>query len=94
MRASARLARCIWELSRSGRINLSSIYRQMAFGKQTDKEFAIQGDKWRRYVTSDRIIAPILHKNAVHEIIEPGFIELLKPERRFDQTLCFGIKSL
>jgi hypothetical protein len=89
MRASARLARCIWELSKSGKINLDSIYRQMAFGKQTDKEFAIQGDKWRKYVTADRILKPILPKDVVHEIIEPGFIEKLKPERRFDQTLYF-----
>ena len=39
MRASARLARCLWELSKSGKIRVADIYRQMAFGNQTDKEF-------------------------------------------------------
>ena len=50
MRATARLARCLWELSKSGKIRVADIYRQMAFGNQTDKEFAISGSKWRQYV--------------------------------------------
>lgn len=92
MRATARLARCLWELSRSGKIRMTDIYRQMAFGNQTDKEFAISGDKWRRYVTSDRIITPLLPKEIVNEIIEPQYLEKLSPERRFDQTLYFTMK--
>ena len=46
-RATARLARCIWELSKSGKIRIEDIYRQMAFGNQTDKEFAVNGVKWK-----------------------------------------------
>lgn len=92
MRASARLARCLWELSKSGRIRVTDIYRQMAFGTQTDKEFAIQGTKWRNYVSSERITYPILHKNVLYEIIQPGYIERLRPERRFDQTLYFTVR--
>lgn len=93
MRASARLARCLWELSKSGKIRVTEIYRQMAFGNQTDKEFAIQGAKWRKYVTTDRIINPVLSKDVIHEIIEPGYIERLMPERRFDQTLYFTVRA-
>lgn len=93
MRATARLARCIWELSKSGKIRVVDIYRQMAFGNQTDKEFAIGGSKWRQYVTSDRVIRPILPKTAVNEIIEPGNIQRLSPERRFDQTLYFTAQT-
>jgi hypothetical protein len=93
MRASARLARCLWELSKSGKIRLTDIYRQMAFGVQTDKEFAIQGSKWRKYVTTNRIIQPRLHKNIISEIIQPDYIERLMPERRFDQTLYFTAKK-
>lgn len=93
MRASARLARCLWELSKSGKIRVVDIYRQMAFGNQTDKEFAIGGSKWRQYVTSERIIRPILHKDIVNQIIQPGYIEKLSPERRFDQTLYFTVKK-
>lgn len=91
MRATARLARCIWELSKSGKIRVVDIYRQMAFGNQTDKEFAIGGSKWRQYVTSNRVISPILPKTVINEIIEPGYIQRLSPERRFDQTLYFTI---
>ena len=94
MRASAKLARCLWELSKSGKIRLGDIYRQMAFDNQTDKEFAIQGSKWRGYVKSERITNPILPKKVLEEIIEPGFIDRLRPERRFDQTLYFTYGSL
>jgi len=93
MRASARLARCLWELSKSGKIRVVDIYRQMAFGNQTDKEFSIPGVKWKNYVQSPRTTTPILPKEAVNEIIEDGYIELLSPERRFDQTLYFTVRN-
>lgn len=93
MRASARLARCLWELSKSGKIRVVDIYRQMAFGNQTDKEFAIGGSKWRQYVTAERVVCPLLHKSVVNEIIQPGYIEKLSPERRFDQTLYFTMRG-
>jgi hypothetical protein len=93
MRTTARLARCLWELSKSGKIRMRDIYKQMAFGNQTDKEFAIGGSVWKKYVTSERTVAPILHKDAITEIIDPGFIERLSPERRFDQTLYFTIRG-
>lgn len=92
MRATARLARCLWELSRSGIIRVNDIYRQMAFGNQTDKEFSVNGLKWKRYVTSDRTIHPILPSTVVNEIIEDGYIQRLSPERRFDQTLYFTVQ--
>lgn len=93
MRASARLARCLWELSKSGKIRVVDIYRQMAFGNQTDKEFAIGGSLWRKYVTPERIQNLALNKDIVHQIIEPGYIDRLMPERRFDQTLYFTMRN-
>ena len=93
MRASARFARCIWELSKSGKIRVDEIYRQMAFGQQTDKEVSVPGDRWRKYITCDRILHPAIPKIALNEIIAPGFIDQLRPERRFDQTLYFGYKN-
>ena len=92
-RATARLARCLWELSKSGTIRVADIYRQMAFGNQTDKEFAIGGPKWRQYVNTPRTITPILPKTVVNEIIQPGYIQKLSPERRFDQTLYFTVRN-
>ena len=93
MRATARLAKCLWELSKSGKIRIVDIYRQMAFGNQTDKEFAIPGNKWKQYVQSQRTVTPILHKDVLNEIIAPGYIERLSPERRFDQTLYFTVRN-
>lgn len=93
MRASARMARCLWELSKSGKIRVVDIYRQMAFGNQTDKEFAVGGSQWRKYVTTDRITNLALNKDVVNEIIEPGYIDHLMPERRFDQTLYFTMRN-
>lgn len=93
MRSTARLARCLWELSKSGKIRVVDIYRQMAFGNQTDKEFAVPGKRWKSYVMSDRTTRPILPKEAVNDIIEDGYIELLSPERRFDQTLYFTVRN-
>lgn len=93
MRASARLARCLWELSKSGKIRVVDIYRQMAFGNQTDKEFSVPGNKWKTYVSSPRTAHPILPKEAVNSIIEQGCIERLSPERRFDQTLYFTVRN-
>lgn len=93
MRATARLARCLWELSKSEKIHVPEIYRQMAFGNQTDKEFAIAGKKWKNYVDSERILRPILPKAVLRNIITDGYIEKLSPERRFDQTLYFTMRS-
>ena len=93
MRATARLARCLWELSKSGKIRVVDIYRQMAFGNQTDKEFSIPGNKWRNYVETARTANPILKKDMVNKIIENGYIEKLSPERRFDQTLYFTVRN-
>ena len=92
MRASAKLARCLWDLSKSGKIRLDEIYRQMAFDTQTDKEFAIGGQLWKKYVSSNRLLSPILKKEVLNEIIELGYIERLRTERRFDQTLYFTVR--
>ena len=92
MRATARLAKCLWELSKSGKIRMIDIYRQMAFGNQTDKEFSVPGKKWKTYVSSPRTTSPILSRDVVKEIIAPGYIEKLSPERRFDQTLYFTVR--
>ena len=93
MRATARLARCLWELSKSGKIRVVDIYRQMAFGNQTDKEFSIPGNKWKTYVSTPRTLCPILPREVVNQIIQPGYIERLSPERRFDQTLYFTVRN-
>lgn len=93
MRATARLAKCLWELSKSGKIRIVDIYRQMAFANQTDKELSVPGNKWKTYVSTPRTTNPILHKDVVKQIIQPGYIENLSPERRLDQTLYFTMQD-
>lgn len=93
MRASARMARCLWELSKSEKIRVEEIYRQMAFGQQTDKEVSVPGDRWRKYIRTDRTVNPAISKEALSEIITPGYIENLRPKRRFDQTLYFTVRN-
>lgn len=93
MRASARLGRCLWELSKSDKIHLQDIYRQMAFGNQTDKEFSIPGRTWKSFVNTVRTVTPKLNKNVLEEIISSGYIDKLSPERRFDQTLYFTMRN-
>ena len=88
MRATARMSKCLWELSKSGRIRIDSIYRQMTFNQQNDKEVAPSGTVWRGYITSNRVVKPCITKDEVNKIIlSPGYFERLKPERRLDQTL-------
>lgn len=89
MRASAKLARCLWELSKSKRISIADIYRKMAFSKQTDKELSIAGDRWRRYFTTERVAHPRIAQKDLPLIMSPGFRERLRPERRLDETLYF-----
>ena len=48
---------------------------------------------WRKYVTKDRVQNLAINKNVVNEIIEPGYIDRLMPERRFDQTLYFTMRG-
>ncbi|MCL1948520.1 MAG: HindVP family restriction endonuclease [Turicibacter sp.] len=90
MRSTARLARCLWELSKSNKIRLEDIYRQMAYGNQTDKEFSISGTKWRSYVNTPRLQNLAVKKESLERIIDNDSIEKLRPERRFDQTLYFA----
>lgn len=90
-RATARFARCLWELSKSGKVRIEDVYRKMTYGNQNDKECSLPGNKWRNYVKTDRTLTPILPKEVLNDIIHKGFIRKLSPERRFDQTLYFTV---
>ena len=94
MRSSARLARILYSLSMSTKINIKNIYTEMSFGHQTDKEFAINGIAIRKYIQSERLTRPILSNKIVKEIILNGGEKKLSPERRFDATIFFTIAKL
>lgn len=94
MRSSARLARVLYELSRAGRANINSIYTEMAFNLQTDKEFAIPGQSTKFYLNSPRRITPVLSKNVIADVILNGGQHKLSPERRFDACVYFTADAI
>ncbi len=89
-RAAVRLARFLFEVSRSGKVYQEPIYDGMSLGNQTDKEFAISGNKTNQYMRCERLTKPIIHKNQVKKIILGGGQKWLSPERRFDAIIYFS----
>ncbi|MDR1218693.1 MAG: HindVP family restriction endonuclease [Treponema sp.] len=88
-RSAARLCRILYEISAQSKIRITKIYTEMAFGRQTDKEFAVGGMITRDYMASERKTTPIIRKETLKEIILNGGEKKLRPERRFDQTVYF-----
>jgi hypothetical protein len=88
-RSTARLCRILYEISAQSKIKITKIYTEMAFGRQTDKEFAVSGSVTREYMKSDRKTTPIIRKETLKDIILHGGEKMLRPERRFDQTVYF-----
>lgn len=89
LRSSARLAKILYELSTRGKANIEEIYTEMAFGLQTDKEFAMNGKMTRDYMDSPRRVKPAMSKDVLTKIILNGGEKMLSPERRFDQSVYF-----
>ncbi len=90
-RATLRMARILWELSRSrvGKIHLKSLMTDISLNNQTDKEFSIPGKKWRQYVNHERITTPQIKLADIDQILDKSKLKDLRPERRLDQSLFF-----
>lgn len=91
MRSSARFARILYEISKSGKANIGNILDEMTFDHQTDKEFAVNGRITRQYVDSPRICNPIFKNTILKNIILNGGEKKLSPERRFDATIYYTV---
>ncbi|MCF8257485.1 MAG: HindVP family restriction endonuclease [Flavobacteriales bacterium] len=89
-RAAVRLARFLFEVSRSGKVYQEPIYDGMTLGNQTDKEFAISGAKTHGYMSCDRLARPSITKEQIKEIVLGGGQKWLSPERRFDAIIYFS----
>ncbi len=89
-RAAVRLARFLFEVSRSGKVYQEPIYDGMGLGNQTDKEFAISGNKTHQYMKCERLTKPIISKKQIKDIILGGGQKWLSPERRFDAIIYFS----
>jgi hypothetical protein len=89
-RAALRLARFLFEVSRTGMVYQEPIYDGMSLGNQTDKEFAISGNRTHEYMKCSRLAKPIIHKDQIKEVILGGGQKHLSPERRFDAIIYFS----
>jgi hypothetical protein len=92
-RATAKMAKILWELSKSNKVNLDEIKKDFTYTNQTDKEFAINAATWRKYITSKFIPHLRFTKDMLKKIINLDYIDKLMPERRFDQTLYYILKD-
>jgi hypothetical protein len=79
MRSSARLTRILYQLSTSHKTNIQRIYTEMAFGLQSDKEFALSGKVTRNYMNHKRRTNPILKPSVLKDIILNGGEKMLSP---------------
>lgn len=93
-RSSTRLARFLYQISASGKSNLNSIYTEMAFNHQTDKEFSVNGGITRKHMISDELKRPRIKSSELKSIILNGGEKKLSPERRFDQTVYYTVAEI
>jgi hypothetical protein len=54
-----------YEISVQRKTNIYQIYTEMAFERQTDKEFAVSGRKTRDYMKSPRRLNPAIKKDCL-----------------------------
>ena len=87
MREVARHVRALYDVLSQNDYSYLNIYKGMSLQLQTDKSFSLAGRKTLRYLAHDRLIRPMLSREAVSEIIKHGGEQELKPERRFDAAV-------
>ncbi len=81
------LARMLYNFAEIGRFRPSLVTSEMAYELQTDKAFAIAGNRSIRYLASDELESPRMSKDCIKEIILENGHQLLSPERRFDAII-------
>ena len=94
LRSAARMFRVIYEVSRVGKVNIESIYSQMTFNLQTDKEFALSGMNTLPYLPTTRREHPIMNQGVLKQIVLDDGYRKLSPERRFDASIFFASEKL
>jgi hypothetical protein len=89
-RSALRLARFLYEFSRSGKVYQEPIYDGMTFDTLNDKEFSVSGSKTNPYMACERLLKPRVTKDEIKNIVMGGGQKWLSPERRFDSILFFS----
>lgn len=88
-RSTLRLARFLYEYGRAGAANIDTIYADMTFNQQSDKEFSLSGKITSKYMNHPRMHKPAVDRDVVKKLILDKGEQYLSPERRFDQTIYF-----
>ncbi len=86
-RSTVWLFKMLYDYVKLGKINHSSTIRNINFGAQTDKAFAMSGIKTIQYLRSSELLNPRITKNELKHIILGGGHKMLSPERRFDAAI-------
>ena len=86
-RSTIWLFKMLYDYVKLGKINHSATIRNINFGSQTDKAFAMSGVKTINYLRSDELLNPRITKNELKNIILGGGHKMLSPERRFDAAI-------
>ncbi|MDR2773001.1 MAG: HindVP family restriction endonuclease [Elusimicrobiota bacterium] len=86
-RATIWLFKMLYDYAKTGKINHATTIRNINFGSQTDKAFAVSGIKTISYLRSDELLNPRVTKNELKNIILGGGHKMLSPERRFDAAI-------
>jgi hypothetical protein len=87
MRTCVWLIRMLHDFITEGKISHSRIIRNINFGTQTDKAFAVNGRITRNYLKSKELLKPRVTKHELKNIILNGGEKMLSPERRFDAAI-------
>jgi hypothetical protein len=86
-RSTVWLLKMLYDYVKLGKINHSAIIRNITFGHQTDKAFALSGVKTINYLRSNELLEPRITKDELKFIILGGGHKMLSPERRFDAAI-------
>jgi hypothetical protein len=92
-RVSRPMRTCVWlikmlhDFVKEGRINHSRTIRDINFGSQTDKAFAVNGRITHKYLSGPELMQPRISKYELKNIILNGGELMLSPERRFDAAI-------
>jgi len=87
MRSCVWLAKMLYDFVVEGKINHSQTIRDITFGWQTDKAFAVSGRITRNYLKGPELLKPRVTKYELKNIILNHGEKLLSPERRFDAAV-------
>jgi hypothetical protein len=86
-RSTVWLFKMLYDYVKLGKINHTATIRNINFGSQTDKAFAVSGIKTINYLRSNELLNPRITKNELKNIILGGGYKMLSPERRFDAAI-------